>query len=759
MKTTTRVAAAASALAVISPLSALPAFGAAEPGTEFQILNITDFHGRIPDGIGADLAGALNDLRQPNSTFLSAGDNIGASTYVSASQQDNPTIDFLNAVGLDASAVGNHEFDKGFDDLNDRVIPRADYTYLGANVVKAGTDEPVVKPYTTYMVGDIKVAVIGVVTSDTKTLVSPAGIQGIDFINPVEAANKAAQEVEAAEHPDITILESHTGPSATDNLDDALASNAEFADIVNNADPSIDALFFGHTHMQTNLVAPIQGTDRTRPVVQAGNYGSVLADVRLISEGDGNWTAEPDKTKLVDIEGMGTERNADGDITGIKDNVSPEVQKIIDDAQAQAQEIGSKEAGSITEDITRAFDEEGNENRSAESTLGNLVADVLKEGVTYTNLEPADFGITNPGGLRTDLKMDDQFGDEARGVVTDAELNQVLPFANDHGVVTMKGSDVINLFAEQWQPAEASRPFLHLGVSKEVHVVYDSSATDPAKRIVSVEINGEPIDPAKDYRVATLSFLAAGGDNFSAFANGTWEQSGMTDFEVWQRYFGENSPVSPDKTERQADAALDIINNGSATADVVTDDTTKNDFYLNITSDVDASNLIYTVTPPAGFDVKFDDGTPVEGDPNSVLIEKVAAGTTKVNFHLVPNGEAGDDAETFHSTLMADPSFAWWDNNPMPVSYSNDFAFVPLAEAGTPSDNASEPSDNQGGDNAGNGDNNTGNNGGGQSTDDNAGAGKPLPRTGTETAGLIAAGIALLAVGGIALGFTRARRR
>ncbi|RAE55929.1 5'-nucleotidase C-terminal domain-containing protein, partial [Burkholderia multivorans] len=185
------------------------------------------------------------------------------------------------------------------------------------------------------------------------------------------------------------------------------------------------------------------------------------------------------------------------------------------------------------------------EDRGAESTLGNLVADALKDGVGDSQLAPADFGITNPGGLRTDLKCDDIYNTEKRCEVTAAELNAVLPFANDHGVVTMKGADVIGLFEEQWQPAGASRPFLHLGISKELDVVYDSSA-EAGKRVKSVKVNGEEIDPNRDYRVATLSFLAAGGDNFSSFAKGTFEQSGLTDFETWTKYFNDNSPVAPD---------------------------------------------------------------------------------------------------------------------------------------------------------------------------------------------------------------------
>ena len=109
------------------------------------MLGINDFHGRLepPYGRGglggaAQLAGLVDQLRaeNPNTLFLSAGDNIGASTFISAIDQDNPTLDALNLMGLDAAAVGNHEFDKGMADLTGRVTDRADFPYLGANVYR-----------------------------------------------------------------------------------------------------------------------------------------------------------------------------------------------------------------------------------------------------------------------------------------------------------------------------------------------------------------------------------------------------------------------------------------------------------------------------------------------------------------------------------------------------------------------------------------------------------------------------------------------
>src|SRR5699024_6227513 len=148
---------------------------------------------------------------------------------------------------------------------------------------------------------------------------------------------------------------------------------------------------------------------------------------------------------------------------------------IIDDANEAAKVPGSVVHGKNTEDNAPA-ETDGNEDRGAESTQCNLAADALKDGGEISQLTGSDIGLMNAGILRTDLLCDHIYNDEDKCEVTAAELNEVLPFADDHGVVTMKGEDVIGLFEEQWQPEGARNAFLHLGISDEIDVVYDSDA-------------------------------------------------------------------------------------------------------------------------------------------------------------------------------------------------------------------------------------------------------------------------------------------
>ncbi len=782
---------------------------AAPEGTKVQLLNITDFHGRISEA-GTQVASVVEEERAKFGTggdnmgtgVLSTGDNIGASTYTSSSQNDKPTLDVLNAIGVQTSAVGNHEFDKGIDDLTGRVSDAADFPYSAANVYDKGTENVVdgLDEYSIVDVGGVSIAVIGVVTKDTASLVSPDGIADLEFGDPTDAVNRVAEDLENLpedEQPDMTVVEAHLGASSTESLEDAKASNAEFKKLVTEADASVDAMFTGHTHMPYAFEAPVPGEpDRTRPVIEAGSYGEYVGQVTMRVDGNSNWQASG--IDLIDTE----DKSYDSEVVD-------KVAGIISDAEEKAKELGSEVTGTISEDITRAT-KDGEEDRGAESTLGNLVADALKEGVEETQLEEADFGVTNAGGLRTDLLCDQIYNNEDKCEVTVAELNGVLPFANDHGVVTLKGEDVIGVFEEQWQPDDASRPFLHLGVSDDVDVVYDSDA-DKGEHVKSVKVDGEEIDPNKDYRVATLSFLAAGGDNYTSFAKGDFEQSGLTDFETWENYFNkhqaEGEDVTPDKNERQADAAKDVIDNGELSAELTGPKSIKPGESAEFVLKTDAKS---EVSGPVDVTVDLPDGYTAEAAAQSKA-QSTSAGATKgkapevsaeaaaktITLDSIPAGEsetpvtvtAPKDASgevTVKVSVQANVEGPWWDDNPLPLAHEFE-ATVAVgdnadasagddgsADGGNADGGAADGGSADGGDNAAGGSDGSSNAGGGAdganaSADggsaDGSGAdangskdGGDLPRTGFETFNIVAAALALIVAGGTAVTIVRRRK-
>jgi 5'-nucleotidase len=536
-----------------APLLAVTPAQAADPVT-INLIDINDFHGRI-DANTVKFAGTIEKLRaesgEANTLFLSAGDNIGASLFASASQQDKPTLDVLNALDLAVSTVGNHEFDKGAADLFGRVTDSSDFGYLGANVVDKTTGEPLLPAYETFTVSGLDVAVVGAITEETPSLVSPGGIANVAFTDPVDAVNKTVTELEAsADAPDVIVAAYHEGAGAglaeNATLEQEVAEGGAFADIVTKTDKDVDAIFTGHTHKQYAWDGPIPGVaGKTRPIVQTGSYGENIGQVKLSVD---SVTGDVVSYKAVNVARVTTD---DATLVNTYPRVAA-VKPIVDAALTQAAAVGNQPIGEQTADITRARQGSNLDDRGSESTLGNLVADALLAKVAEAP-SGADLGVVNPGGLRSDLLRAGTGGTNTDGVITYAEANSVLPFVNALNTVSLKGSSLKKVLEQQWQRnadgSVPSRAYLQLGLSKNVKYTFDPARAE-GSRITSVTISGEPLDPDKTYKVATFSFLATGGDNFRAFTEGTAVDAGLVDYEAWIEYLGDNSPVSPDFARR-----------------------------------------------------------------------------------------------------------------------------------------------------------------------------------------------------------------
>jgi 5'-nucleotidase len=547
VKPTHRSLATATAVLLGAPLLAVTPAQAADDVT-LNLIGINDFHGRI-DANTVKFAGTVEQVRQQapdNSLLISAGDNVSASLFASAVQGDIPTIDVLNALHLDASAAGNHEFDKGAADLTGRLSDAADFPFLAANVFKAD-HSPLLKKYELFTIDGVEVAVVGAVTEETPSLVSPAGIEGLTFEDPTDSINQTVDELEAlADPPDVIVASIHEGaPDGAKTLDENAAASPAFKKIVEQTDPAVDAIFMGHTHQAYAYDAPIPGEPgKTRPVLQTGNYGSNVGNIKLTFDKDSGTVTSYEKSNVART------TTADSTLVSEFPRVAA-VKPIVDNALAYADTIGKEPIGKQTADITRAFNA-GVEDRGGESTLGNLVGDSLLAKVKDTPAG-ADIGVTNPGGLRTDLLYAGTGGTNTDGVITYAEANSVLPFANTLATVTLTGASFTKVLEQQWQRAAdgsvPTRAYLQLGLSRNVHYTFDPSLPE-GSRITSVTVNGAPLDPAKSYKIAVPSFLATGGDNFRAFKEGTSVDTGLLDYEAWIDYLRANAPVSPDFARR-----------------------------------------------------------------------------------------------------------------------------------------------------------------------------------------------------------------
>ena len=366
-----RVALVAALSLVAGPLVAGTSAQAADDVT-INLVGINDFHGRI-DSATVQWAGTIKQLEADapagNSLLVSAGDNVSASLFASAIQDDNPTIDVLNAVGLDASAAGNHEFDKGYDDLINRIVPRADFPILGANVTKSD-GSAALDASAVFDIAGIKVAVIGAVTQETPTLVSPGGVAGLTFGDPVAGINAEADRLQALpelERPDVLVASFHEGaPDGTRNLAESMASSAVFRHLVEDTSADVDAIFMGHTHQKYTYSAPVPGVEgKTRPIIQTGNYGENVGQIKLQVNPD---TGEVSSFTLRNLARVATSDTAlISQYSGLA-----EVKRIRDEAVTYAAKVGNVQKGEITADITRAFIGTS-EDRGGESTAGGLV--------------------------------------------------------------------------------------------------------------------------------------------------------------------------------------------------------------------------------------------------------------------------------------------------------------------------------------------------------------------------------------------------
>ncbi|HEX5860433.1 MAG TPA: bifunctional UDP-sugar hydrolase/5'-nucleotidase [Nocardioides sp.] len=551
MPASTRSVAVALGLGLVAPalvLTGTPPASAADP-VDIQIVGTNDFHGRLlPDRDipgAAKYAGAVEALRaeNPNTIFAAAGDLIGATTFESFINEDKPTIDVLNAMDLDVSAVGNHELDQGYADLVDRVMAPeseanphggAGWQYVAANIEEpAGADE-IAESWTTEVNG-VTVGFVGAVTEDLPSLVSPDGIAGLTVTDIVDATNAEAAALTAA-GADVVVMLVHEGAPDNDCVDPA---GSAWGSVVNGVSADVDAIVSGHTHLNYSCQYPVPewGT-RTRPVVSAGQYGAFLN--RL------TFSVDPESGSILSVTNQNVNINAGAY------QPDPEVAAIVEEAKKAAEVPGSVELGQIAGAFNRPAPVAGSteNNRGAESTLSNFVAEVQRWATRTDERGGAQIAFMNPGGLRTDLT--DTAGDGFPEAVTYREAADVQPFANTLVNLRMTGAQIKTVLEQQWQRDAAgrvpTRPFLRLGTSEGFEFTYDPTRPE-GDRITGMYLHDQALDPGASYSVTANSFLASGGDNFRGFAAaGQKRDTGVSDLQAMVDYmarFAADAPLAP----------------------------------------------------------------------------------------------------------------------------------------------------------------------------------------------------------------------
>lgn len=590
---------AAAALAAGSLAAQAAAAPRHAPSTvDLQILSFNDYHGNVepPTGGNATLPGrpaaelyggaaylsqTLKDLRagKRNTVTVAAGDLIGASPIVSGLFKDEPSVETLNALGLDVSGVGNHEFDEGVTELlrmqyggchpEDGCFDAdgyagADFPWLAANVAwkpgvltpkpvkgygswfRSSTGRTVLPPTWVKEVGGVKVGFIGMTLEGTPELVAQAGIRDLDFKDEVTSANLAAKDLRKRNVRAIVVLIHEgglpPGGSAYDyqcNVPGTPAAiSGPIVDIAKGLDPSIDMVVSGHTHQPYICDIP-DPAGNPRLVTSAYAFGRLVTETTLKLD---RRTKDVIRTSVV-------ARNVPVSRTA----ADPAVEAIVAKWQALAAPIANREVARVTADIRRGA------TRDVEGSLPNLIADAQ---LARTAANGAQIALMNPGGVRADLVFASGAAGEGDGAVTYGEMFAVQPFGNTLLTMTLTGAQLKTVLEQQYafRGGSTTESRLTLGVSAGLTfdmAGYSAPAPTggtfpgtPGQRISNIRLNGVPVDPAASYRVTVNSFLADGGDSFLELKNGTERTGGGQDLDEFIAHLAANSPAAPAPVDR-----------------------------------------------------------------------------------------------------------------------------------------------------------------------------------------------------------------
>ena len=554
------------------------AFAPAAPAAErvaVRLITFNDLHGHLEPGENsiaivdpldptrtqplrtggaAYLATAVRQLRteQPASVLISSGDLLGASPLVSALFRDEPTIEAMNALGLDLNAAGNHEFDHGVAELRRQIAggcatePRgaaascggdggrfdgARFPFLAANVEEAASGVPLLSPYLVKTIDGVRIGFIGAVTRSTPGIVMPSGIRGWRFTAEAPALNRYARQLRA-EGVNTIVAVVHEGGDADGGFNDCDNPRGAIFDIVRNLDPAIDVVLSAHTHRGYNC--RIDG----RVVIQAASFGRLLSVVDLqIDRATGKVLPAATTARNLPV-ANGLDADSRLRLAYPPYAPDPKIAAIVEHYRSRAAPLADRPVGRIAAPFERLPPDQG------DSPAGRLVADAQ---LAATREAGAQIAFTNSGGLRSTL-----LPRPPDGAVTFGDVFTLQPFGNTLVTMTLTGTQLKSLLESQWRGTPARPHFLQPSATL-AYSWRDEAAAGERVLADSIRIDGKPWSRDANYRVTVNSYLAAGGDRFRLFVDGTERTGGPLDVDALAQYLDSrsaHSKLAPDPRPR-----------------------------------------------------------------------------------------------------------------------------------------------------------------------------------------------------------------
>ncbi len=440
-----------------------------------MILHTNDTHSQIDPiettGLGGVLRrkAAIDSVRaaEPNVLLVDAGDAVQGSLFFYLFKGEVEAR-LMNAMGVDIGILGNHEFDNGMEALAEMMKMRKDDLLATNYYMEDSALKGLFKPYTIRTVGGKRIGFIGVNLNPTG-MIAEGNAEGVVYSDAIKSADLTAEYLKKVLKADAVVAVTHIGYAPeTPPGDDILADQSEY----------IDVIIGGHTHTvidsstQTGLQRSQATNDDGLPVLiaQTGKSGAYLGkiEIDLDSIGTGSKTYRP-KSELITIDSR-FDKTPDAEMAAIIAEYRPAVDSLL-----------SIPVGTARRNIERAGVREL-----------NFMADFIYTRGKEMQPKPVDFAIINRGGLRTDIP---------KGTISKGQVINLLPFYNKILVLEISGRDLRPVF-------DAMARVGGNGVSSQVYAEFDPEDEVATKVIV----NGKPLDDDKIYRVATIDYLAKGGD-------------------------------------------------------------------------------------------------------------------------------------------------------------------------------------------------------------------------------------------------------
>ncbi|EBQ4036685.1 bifunctional UDP-sugar hydrolase/5'-nucleotidase UshA [Salmonella enterica] len=465
--------------------------------------------------------------QEGGSVLLLSGGDINTGVPESDLQDAESDFRGMNLIGYDAMAVGNHEFDNPLTVLRQQE-KWAKFPFLSANIYQKSTGERLFKPWAIFTRQDIKIAVIGLTTDDTAKIGNPEYFTDIEFRKPAEEANVVIQELNMNEKPDVIIATTHMGHYDNGDHGSNAPGDVEMARSLPAG--SLAMIVGGHsqdpvcmTSENKKQVNYVPGTpcapDKQNGIwiVQAHEWGKYV--------GRADFEFRNGEMKMVNYQliPVNLKKKVTWD-NGKSERVlytpeiaeNPQMLSLLTPFQNKGKAQLEVKIGSVN----GLLEGDRSKVRFVQTNMGRVIlaAQIARTG--------ADFGVMSGGGIRDSIEAGD---------ITYKSVLKVQPFGNIVVYADMSGKEVVDYLTAvaQMKPDSGAYPqFANVSfVAKE-------------GKLTDLKIKGEPVDPAKTYRMATLSFNATGGDGYPRIDNKPgYVNTGFIDAEVLKEFIQQNSPL------------------------------------------------------------------------------------------------------------------------------------------------------------------------------------------------------------------------